>query len=73
MTPDKRAEYARRYYAEHPELREYAREAMATRRRLVRKKRTAMASAQFTLHAISCPYPEKGCRCRAIVVQKGTP
>jgi hypothetical protein len=66
MTSD--AEYARRYYAEHPELREYHREAMATRRRLLRQKRQAMARAAFTLHALSCPYPERGCRCRALVV-----
>jgi hypothetical protein len=69
MTPEERAEYARRYYREHPELREYQRERMATRRRLLRQKRQAMASASFTLHALSCPYPERGCACRVLVVR----
>lgn len=69
MTPEDRAEYARRYYAEHPELREYHRERMKVRRRHLRQKRAAMAAAQFTLHDLSCPYPDKGCRCRALVVR----
>lgn len=50
------------------EQREYQRQWMRTYRRLIRQKHQAMAAAKFTLHDYSCPYPEKGCRCKAIVV-----
>ena len=69
MTPDERSEYARRYYADHPELREYHRERMKIRRRHLRQKRQAMASASFTLHDLSCEYPAKGCACRVLIVR----
>ena len=73
MTPEERAEYARRYYAEHPELREYQREHMRIRRRLLRQKAAAFNRATASLHDLRCPYPTKGCRCRAVVVMKETP
>jgi hypothetical protein len=57
----------------YEELRAYNREWHRTRARLLRQKRKAMASAWATLHDISCPYPAKGCRCRAIVLIGGTP
>lgn len=69
MTPAERADYARRYYAEHRvELVPYNRERQKVRRRLLRQKAAAFERATATLHELRCEYPAKGCRCRAVVV-----
>jgi hypothetical protein len=51
-------------------MRQAARRNLETKReRALQAKGYAMAAASYTLHALSCPYPERGCDCRVLVVR----
>jgi hypothetical protein len=48
----------------------YNREWHRNYQRLIREKRERMAQGWGSLHDIGCPYPAKGCRCKAIILIK---
>lgn len=69
VTPDERSEYNRRYWIANRDRLLTRKRDQARRRKLqIRRKMQAFVRSWATLHDAGCPYPAKGCRCRAIVL-----